>query len=248
MPVCWVGAEVPATIAHLCQVFRSMSVQVAAYGYRSTNRDSGWNSTQTRFNTILVIIILGTPAWRELERSLLTLFGRNYPQVLTHGDLSRTNVLVDEDTHEGTGIVDWSLASILPFGMDLDCLFLTTVYMDRDGWYNYACRSRLHEAFWTEFWSVSEVRNNMRQYQVRDMAEREAKIRAILRYAFQRNADGSPSETLMSDGASTWRHLQAWLATWLYPASRKCHHLSLNLRSSEVLLHEKTASQMTPRN
>lgn len=53
----------------------------------------------------------------------------------------------------------------------------------------------------------------MRQYQVRDMAERAAKIGAILRYAFQRTADGSPSETLVSDGALTWRYLQAWLAT-----------------------------------
>ncbi|KID85788.1 Protein kinase-like domain protein [Metarhizium guizhouense ARSEF 977] len=157
--------------------------------------------------------IIGTPAWWELERSLPTLFGRDYPQVLTHGDLSRTNILVDEDTHEITGIVDWSLASILPFGMDLDCLFLTTGYMDRDGWHNYACRSLLNEAFWTEFWSASDVRDNMRQYQVRDMAERAAKIGAILRYTFQHNADGSPSETLMSDGALTWTHLQAWLAT-----------------------------------
>ncbi|KID63586.1 Protein kinase-like domain protein, partial [Metarhizium brunneum ARSEF 3297] len=157
--------------------------------------------------------IFETPSWWELERSLPALFARHYPQVLTHGDLSRTNILVDEDTYEITGIVDWSLASILPFGMDLDCLFLTTGYMDRHGWHDYACRSRLHEAFWTEFWSASQVRDDVRQYKIRETAERVAKIGAILRYAFQRNADGSPSETLMSDGALTWSYLQAWLAT-----------------------------------
>ncbi|OJD10568.1 hypothetical protein AJ78_08462 [Emergomyces pasteurianus Ep9510] len=155
---------------------------------------------------------LGAQAVLELERSLPTFFGQEYPQVLTHGDLSRTNILVDEDTYEITGIVDWSLAAILPFGMDLDCLFLTTGYMDRDGWHHYACRSRLHEAFWAEFWSASGVMDNAWRDQVRDMAERAAMIGAILRYAFQRNADGSPSEALVSERASTWRYLQAWLA------------------------------------
>lgn len=157
--------------------------------------------------------VLGTSAVSELDHSLPTLFAWEYPQVLTHGDFSRTNILVDEDTYEITGIIDWSLAAILPFGMELDCLFLTTGYMDRGGWHDYACRSRLHEVFWDEFWSASGVGDDRRRDEVRDMAERAAKIGAILRYAFQRNADGSPSETLASDGALTWRYLQAWLAT-----------------------------------
>lgn len=131
--------------------------------------------------------------------------------MLTHGDLSRTNILVDEDTYNITGIVDWSLAAILPFGMDLDCLFLTAGYMSRDGWHDYSCRLQLHEAFWAEFWLASGVRDDARQDQVRDIAERAAKIGAILRYAFQRNTDGSPSEALVSGGALTWRYLQAWL-------------------------------------
>jgi hypothetical protein len=96
--------------------------------------------------------------------------------------------------------------------MELDSLFLTTGYMNRGGWHDYACRSLLHEAFWDEFWSASEVRDNVRRDQVRDMAEQAAMIGAILRYAFQRNADGSPSEALVSDGALTWRYLRAWLA------------------------------------
>lgn len=56
MTVCWVGAEVSATIAHICQVFRSMFVQAAAHDHRSTNREFGWILTQTCFSTILVII------------------------------------------------------------------------------------------------------------------------------------------------------------------------------------------------
>jgi hypothetical protein len=87
----------------------------------------------------------------ELQHNLSTLYAWEYPQVLTHVDFSRTNILVDEVTHKTTGIIDWSHAAILPFGMELDCLFLMTGYMDRGGWHDYACRSRLHEVFWFEF-------------------------------------------------------------------------------------------------
>lgn len=78
------------------------------------------------------------------------LFSDKYLQVLTHGDFTKTNVLIDPDTYETTGIVDWSLASVLPFGVELDCHFLMTGCMDLDGWHNYACRERLWEAFWAE--------------------------------------------------------------------------------------------------
>jgi aminoglycoside phosphotransferase len=155
----------------------------------------------------------------ELASRLPALFAQEYPQVLTHGDLSRTNILVDEDTFEITGIIDWSLAAILPFGMELDTLYLTTTgYMNLGGWHDYACRSRLHQAFWNEFWSASGIGDDGdyddgRRAKIRDMAEQAARIGAILRHAFQRNADGSPSETLVDDGAVTLRYLQAWLAT-----------------------------------
>ncbi|GAB1314237.1 hypothetical protein MFIFM68171_04447 [Madurella fahalii] len=122
--------------------------------------------------------------------------------------------LVEEDTFEITGIIDWSLAAVLPFGMELDSLFLTTGYMDRGGWHDYACRSRLHQVFWNEFWSNSGIGDDDGRWgKIRDMAEQAARIGAILRYAFQRNADGSLSESLVSDGALTLRYLQAWFAT-----------------------------------
>lgn len=154
--------------------------------------------------------VVSAQAISELEDSLPTLFGQDYPHVLTHGDLSRTNILMDEDTYEITGIVDWSLAAHLPFGMELDCLFLTTGYMDLGGWHDYACRSRMHETFWVEFWSAAGVDESAR-VGAREMAERAAKIGAILRYAFQRNEDGSASEELASDGALTWKYIEAWL-------------------------------------
>ncbi|KAF2685931.1 hypothetical protein K458DRAFT_430612 [Lentithecium fluviatile CBS 122367] len=172
--------------------------------------------------------VLGTSqrsAVSELERSLPTLFAREYPQVLTNGDFSRPNILVGEDTCEITGIVDWSLAAIIPFGMELDRLFLMTGYMDRGGWHDYACRSRLHDIFWDEFWSASGVGDDVWRDKVHNMAERGARVGAILRYAVQRNADGSPSKTLASNSASTWRYLQAWLAS-LLPGSMEKENAS----------------------
>jgi aminoglycoside phosphotransferase (APT) family kinase protein len=155
--------------------------------------------------------ILGAPVVSELERSLPILFGQEYPQVLTHGDFSMTNILVHEDTYEITGIVDWSLAALLPFGMELDCLFLTTGFMDLDGWHDYACCSQLREAFWTEFWSASGIEDGAGR-NIRNMAEQAARIGAMLRYAFRRNANGSPSEALAPEDAVAWKYLRAWLA------------------------------------
>ena len=138
------------------------------------------------------------------------LFSQKYPQVLTHGDLSRTNILVDENTFEITGIVDWSLAAVLPFGMELDCLFLMMGYMNLSGWHNYACRPHLQIAFWNEFWTVSGIEDTTRQMEVRTMAESAARIGAVLRYAFQRNADGSSSEVVLTSDRTS-NYLDAWI-------------------------------------
>ncbi|KAF4471610.1 kinase-like domain [Fusarium albosuccineum] len=69
----------------------------------------------------------------KVTQNLPLLFGQDCPQVLMHGDLSITNILVDEDEYEITGIIDWSRPTIMPFGMDLDILFLTTGSMTLDG-------------------------------------------------------------------------------------------------------------------
>ncbi|KAJ5587406.1 uncharacterized protein N7459_003171 [Penicillium hispanicum] len=153
-----------------------------------------------------ISIILG------LETILPLLFTSEYPQVLTHGDFSKTNILVNPDTYEITGIVDWSLATVQPFGIELDCLFLMTGYMSLSGWYNYTCRPRLWGAFWTEFWTVSGIEDDggLRRENVRSMAEKAANIGAILRYAFDRNADGGPSEVLSTSDIMSIM-LKAWL-------------------------------------
>ncbi|KAI3390254.1 hypothetical protein diail_10855 [Diaporthe ilicicola] len=174
-------------------------------------RAEAMDGVQRRLVLLSSSCILGASTVSELERSLPILFAQEYPQVLTHGDLSKTNILVHEDSYEITGVVDWSLAALLPFGLELDCLFLTTGYMDRGGWHDYACCPQLREAFWSEFWSASGIGDSMRR-NVRNIAEQAARIGAILRYAFRRNANGSPSEALVSEEASAWSYLRAWLA------------------------------------
>ncbi|KAI1302017.1 hypothetical protein F5Y03DRAFT_215137 [Xylaria venustula] len=148
----------------------------------------------------------------ELETSLPLLFSSEHPQVLTHGDFSKTNILVNPNTYEVTGIVDWSLATVQPFGIELDCLFLMTGYMDLSGWHDYACRPRLLEAFWSEFWFASGIEDDgdLRRENIRTTAEAAAKTGAVLRYAFDRDPNGWPSK-IPSTSDSMFKMLRAWL-------------------------------------
>lgn len=135
----------------------------------------------------------------------------SYPQVLTHGDLSVTNILVDEDNLEITGVVDWSLAAVLPFGLDLDILLLTTGFMDlRDGWRDYACKARLQAIFWDEFWAAAGVEDGAGRRETQRLAEAAGRIGAVLRLAFARNADGSPAEEVLSSESSRMKQLVSW--------------------------------------
>lgn len=146
----------------------------------------------------------------ELESILPDLFSREYPQVLTHGDLSLTNVLVNEDTYKITGLVDWSLATVLPFGIELDFLLLTLGFMDLSGWHDYICREHLQAAFWGEFWTTTGIEDYTQRKNICFRAESAAKIGAVLRYAFKRNTDGSASETVQLSGL-----MVACLPIWL---------------------------------
>jgi hypothetical protein len=65
---------------------------------------------------------LPDPALRERATETLDqLMGvEDHPVVLNHGDLIPTNILVDEERWEITGIIDWAEAEWLPFGT---CLY-----------------------------------------------------------------------------------------------------------------------------
>ncbi|KAJ5106477.1 hypothetical protein N7456_003152 [Penicillium angulare] len=145
----------------------------------------------------------------ELIGLLPTLFSEEYSLVLTNGNLSLTNIRVDEATYEITGIVDWSLAKVLPFGMDLDILFLTTGYMGLRQWKNYECKAFFLKCFWDEFWTSVSSGPHVDRMKMRFLAEQAAKIGALLRYGFVRREDGS-SDSVVSVSDRDGRQLRAW--------------------------------------
>ena len=57
---------------------------------------------------------------QEALENLQRVVAGGYPVVLNHGDLIPSNILVDEETWNITGLVDWAEAEFLPFGM---CLY-----------------------------------------------------------------------------------------------------------------------------
>jgi hypothetical protein len=65
--------------------------------------------------------------------------------------------------------------------MDLDILFLTTGFMTKDGWHDYACKPQLLHTFRGEFWAVSGIAGDERQTRIQGLAEAAGQIGAILR-------------------------------------------------------------------
>lgn len=94
--------------------------------------------------------------------------------------------------------------------MDLDMLCLTIGFMTLDGWHGYACEQLLRDTFREEFWAVSGVEGEERRGRTQGQAEAAGRIGAILRLAFRRNADGSPSEEVLASERRT-KQLRAWV-------------------------------------
>ncbi|UZP40126.1 hypothetical protein NXS19_007942 [Fusarium pseudograminearum] len=153
--------------------------------------------------------VLSKSILSKLIEALPSIFAKDYPQVLTHNDFSVTNILVNEDTLKITGIVDWSLASVMPFGLDLDILFLATGFRTLHGWHDYGCKPQLQDVFWDEFWFSSGIEGEDLRRKTQNLAEVAGQIGAILRLAFRRNDDGSLSEEVVS--GHRIRQLRVWL-------------------------------------
>jgi len=93
---------------------------------------------------------------RERARETMRAIQRmeEYPVVLNHGDLIPSNILVDQNTWEITGLVDWAEAEYLPFGT---CLYgleylLGNMTISLPGsapkWTYFNGATRLRELFW----------------------------------------------------------------------------------------------------
>ncbi|KAI0467047.1 hypothetical protein F4859DRAFT_526136 [Xylaria cf. heliscus] len=85
------------------------------------------------------------------DRFLPALFDRRYPVVLTHSDLNEMNILVNPCSRNITGLVDWSSASIQPFGFTFHAPENASGRMGSDGWKWFDNVGDLRGAFWRAF-------------------------------------------------------------------------------------------------
>ncbi len=91
------------------------------------------------------------PAVIEVQATLPSLLDGCYPVVLTHADFNEMNILINPSSGEITGVVDWSSASIQPFGFALYALENALGIMRNDGWKWYGNADDLRVAFWRAF-------------------------------------------------------------------------------------------------
>ncbi|TDZ18785.1 hypothetical protein Cob_v008416 [Colletotrichum orbiculare MAFF 240422] len=80
-------------------------------------------------------------------------FHAEMPWALTHGDLCDTNIMIDSESGELTGIIDWAEGDVLPFGMALWGLETLLGYMDvgQGRWVYYSQREEMEKLFWHYF-------------------------------------------------------------------------------------------------
>ncbi|KAI0147835.1 hypothetical protein GGR57DRAFT_475989 [Xylariaceae sp. FL1272] len=133
--------------------------------------------------------------FQEVEAAIPVWFGEDWPKVLAHGDLSPSNLLVDEATSSISGIIDWSLASIRPFGTDLKTLLVAQIQREDDDKITlHEDSDNLREMFWEEFWKRTEVEEEKRG-EVRRLAELAGKMNFITGMVFLRDF-GKLNQTL----------------------------------------------------
>ncbi|KAK8066789.1 hypothetical protein PG997_013536 [Apiospora hydei] len=146
-------------------------------------------------------------------QGIACLYSGSWPQVVTHGDLSQTNILVDPETLSITGLVDWSLATVAPFGLELSTLRRMSGSMFSDGWTDHPFRPQTEAAFWTEFWRCTGIEDTHERERVRKMAELSCKLGVILRYAFCNTLGGVALDQVVPKPAQylrSWLGHQAW--------------------------------------
>ncbi|CAJ2507100.1 Uu.00g082860.m01.CDS01 [Anthostomella pinea] len=165
----------------------------------NAGREAIAKSDAARMISVLMDIIKDlpflAPTLNDLEGNLDMLFGPSYPQLLTHGDLGLPNILMDETSGTVTGIVDRSLATIAPCGMELGALRACLgAYRLGKGWTDFACRDRLITAFWDESWRATDIQGMFERQRIRHVAELAGKLGILVQYLFKRNPNGTPKD------------------------------------------------------
>lgn len=126
--------------------------------------------------------------------------------VLAHGDLCAMNIIVDAQTHNITGLIDWVEAAILPFETAIWGVFNTLGWMGPKNWQFHDRYEDLEELFWQTF---QEIAGRLSETTIQSilLARR---LGFFLRYGFQWSVDGAPTPIEEADGSM--RYLDAFLA------------------------------------
>ena len=142
---------------------------------------------------------------RIIRDGLSLLFEKSYPLTLNHGDLSGLNVFVDPCSGHITGIIDWSEATICPFGISLWGLENFLGFMDSKGWHYYPNCDALRSLFWMEFELIAGElsSDDKRAIQIARMAG------LFLRYSFSWSNGG---QELVKEKSMSFRYLLAFCA------------------------------------
>ncbi|KAK7920501.1 Protein kinase-like protein [Apiospora marii] len=137
----------------------------------------------------------------RIEDSLPALFGRTreWPKVLTHGNLSDRHILLDSNTFAITGILGWTRSTIGVFGLDLAILNnLRTFRGDGDSITEHACWREMEDLFWDEFWSLAGIKEDKRA-NTRYLAETAAELAFLFQYSFQSLPRGDMKDDLATE-------------------------------------------------
>lgn len=90
----------------------------------------------------------------KLESALDLVFSAENPVVLGHGSIHESNVLIDLDTFDMTGMEGWERRCErppTPFGIDMDWFFFLEGAFDCGKWRWRPYHARMMRAFWAEF-------------------------------------------------------------------------------------------------
>lgn len=94
---------------------------------------------------------------REVDGGQRAILANDYPWVLAPSDLSQTNLLIDDGTGHVTGILDWSQAEFLPFGIALAGIEDVFGWMDKGGWHYFSNHDELKALFWSTFYELTDM-------------------------------------------------------------------------------------------
>lgn len=126
--------------------------------------------------------------------------------VLTHADLNEMNILINPNSGDITGIVDWSSASIQPFGFALYVLENALGTMNNEGWKWHDNAADLRVTFWRAF----REQTGLRESQLK-LIQLAGKAGILIRYGTAYNSGFSGLIGVRDPDGEDFRFLDALL-------------------------------------